>query len=129
MAGNPGQFRDEAQAALSELEQRDYNAAREADSIEALEAFLAAFPDSEHAIAARGRIAELRSLPTGPEPLTPTEEAIDPEALLQPQADPDLLPPETTPGASSGGPVPLAPPQIEEPVLQEPGTEPQAPSN
>ncbi len=126
LAGNPGQFRDEAREALRELEQRQFETARRANSIEAMEAFLADFPDSEHAIAARGRIAELRSLPSDLTPLTPSDEAIDPEALLQP-VDPDLAASGTTPETAGGGPVPLAPPQPEEPVLQEPGLEPELP--
>src|SRR5690606_20842549 len=60
--GEPGAYREEAQAALAELEERSYEAASDADTIEALEAFLNDFPDSDHAIAARGRIAELRTL-------------------------------------------------------------------
>lgn len=128
ITGHPGEFRDEAQTALRALEQRSYDAAREADSIEALEAFLAEFPDSEHSLAARGRIAELRSLPAGPEPLEPAAPGEAPD--LEPQPDPDLLPLGTTPEASGGGPTTLTPPPAEEPTLPAPGQpEPGAPSN
>jgi hypothetical protein len=108
ISSNPGQFRDEAEAALAELEERSYEAASDADTIEALEAFLSDFPDSEHALAARGRIAELQSLPEAPveeETVAAEEEA---------PADPDLVPPGTTPEATVGGPAPLTPPPAEE---------------
>jgi hypothetical protein len=114
--GDPGQFRGEAEAALVELEERTYEAASDADTIDALEAFLNDFPDSEHAIAARGRIAELRTLtPTAPEE----------DALPSEPTDPDLVPPGTTPEASGGGPAPLTPPSQEGPN-EEP---PDAPTN
>jgi hypothetical protein len=115
ISGNPGQFRDEAEAALAELEERSYEAASDADTIEALEAFLNDFPDSEHALAARGRIAELQSMPEAPVEEEPT--AIEEEA----PADPDLVPPGTTPEATVGGPAPLTPPPAEE---EPPGQQP-----
>jgi hypothetical protein len=113
MAGSPGQFRDDAQAALTQLEERSYEAASDADTIEALEAFVRDFPDSEHALVARGRIAELRSLPQ-----EPTEEELE---TLAPDAptDPDLVPPGTTPEAS-GGPAPLTPPAEDPPEPSQP---------
>ncbi len=97
LEGNPGAYRDEAEAALRELEVRTYEAASDADSIEALEAFLSDFPDSEHALAARGRVAELQSLPQ-----PPTEELVE-----ETPADPDLVPPGST---ETGGPAPITPP-------------------
>jgi hypothetical protein len=117
ISGNPGDFRDEAEAALVELEERTYEAASDADTIEAFEAFLNDFPDSEHAIAARGRIAELRTLPETPEAAETAE--VTPEA----PADPDLVPPGATPEASGGGPVTLTPP-TEEPPSDEPADAP-----
>jgi len=109
LAGDPGEFRDEAQQALRQLEERSYEAASDADTIDAFENFLNDFPDSEHAIAARGRIAELQTI-------TPTEgETIDP-ALAPPTGepvDPDLVPPGTTgaaPAEPGAGPAPIAPP-------------------
>jgi hypothetical protein len=118
IAGSPGQFRDEAQATLAELEERTYEAASDADTVEALEAFLSDFPESEHAIAARGRIAELQSLPEAPveeAPLGADETA---------PVDPDLVPPGTTPEATVGGPATLTPPPVEEPPSEEPGDAP-----
>jgi len=105
--GNPGEFSDEAEAALAQLEQRSYERARATDTIEAFEGFLNDFPASEHAIAARGRIAELRSMPAAPEEV-PTE---------LPTTDPDLVPPgATTPAApATGGPAQLTPPTENEP--------------
>lgn len=100
--GDPGDYRDEAQTALAELEERSYEAASDADTIESLEAFLNDFPDSEHAIAARGRIAELRTLPQAP--------AADAQAPAE-ATNPDLVPPGSAPDAS--GPAQLTPPPAE----------------
>lgn len=114
IAGSPGEFRDDAETALAELEQQSFDAAQDADTIEGFEAFLADFPDSDNAIAARGRIAELRNQP---EPPTAVE-AIAPAETAEP-VDPDLLPPPaatapnqataTTP-ETPGGPATIAPP-------------------
>lgn len=104
LEGQPGALRGEAQAALDELEQRRYAQARGAGTIEALEAYLADFPDGDNQLAARGRIAELRAQPAAPaetevgEPLSP--DALNPGTPV----DPDLVPPGTT-----GGPVTLQP--------------------
>lgn len=107
---DPGEYREEAQTALAELEERTYEAASDADTIEAFEAFLNDFPDSEHAIGARGRIAELRTIvPQQAGPLPPSETP----------ADPDLVPPGVTPEAS-GGPAPLTPPAEEAPPAEAP---------
>lgn len=126
LEGNPGQYREEAQTALAELEERTYEAASDADTIEAFEGFLNDFPESEHTIAARGRIAELRTMT----PATPIE-GVDPATLpeIPPETDPDLVPPGTTtpPPATTGGPATIAPPPVEEAPLPEPGTE--APTN
>jgi flagellar basal body-associated protein FliL len=121
ISGNPGQFRDEAEDALAALEQTSFEAARNADTIEALEAYVADFPQGANNLAARGRIAELRAQPAAPaeaapgEPLAP--EALNPTAPV----DPDLVPP-----GSTGGPAPLEPlPQPEpEPPTQDPAPPP-----
>lgn len=123
LAGDPGEFRDEAQAALRALEERSYEAASDADTIEAFEAFLNEFPESEHAIAARGRIAELRA--SQPVEL-PQEGDLPPLPSATP--DPDLVPPgAAAPGAAapeqSGGPAPITPPASEEPAPVEPGAD------
>jgi hypothetical protein len=120
LAGNPGEYRDEAQAALAALEDRTYEAASDADTIEALEAFLSEFPDSRHAIAARGRIAELRTLT----PETPTED-VAPLPPTEP-LDPDLVPPGSTatPPPGTEGPATLTPPPVEEPPAPEPESAP-----
>src|SRR5690606_12456396 len=107
-----GDARTEAQAALGALENNAYQEARAANTIEALQAFLADFPDSEHSIAARGRIAELESLSPAPvEGEAPASELtpLDPNLTT---TDPDLLPPTATaPEPSTGpAPVPLTPP-------------------
>jgi hypothetical protein len=73
-------------------------------TIEALEAFLNDFPSSQHALVARGRIAELqaRQPATAPAATEPTAPA---------PLDPDLVPPgATAPPATQQGPATLAPP-------------------
>jgi hypothetical protein len=121
ITAQPGPLKTQAEAALSELEERSFEAASDTDTIEALQAFLHDFPDSEHTLAARGRIAELEAnasnAPQGVETTTDT-------ALDQAQTNSDLVPPGTTPQASGGGPVALTPPQ-EPSTSQEP---PSAPS-
>ena len=133
---HPGSSHDrEAREALAELDAAAYRQAREADTVEAFEAYLADFPEGENALAARGRIAELHSIETV---TTPDEEEIpiDPETGLpiepaDESADLDLAPPTITeeptpepePAPSSGGPVPLAPP----PAADEPAPQSLAP--
>jgi hypothetical protein len=119
LAGDPGQYREEAQQALADLEESSFQSASNADTIEAFEAFLNDFPDSDHATRARGRIAELRTM----QPAT-TEEAVPLEPL--PEVDPDLLPPGTTTAPAptpdtSGGPTTITPPLAEEPAEPPPG--------
>lgn len=108
LAGDPGEHRAEAQQALADLEQRSFDAANSANTIEAFEAFLNDFPDSEHATRARGRIAELELQQPAAE--TPTE-----EVPLGPETDPDLLPPGTTTVTptpdTTGGPQQITPPE------------------
>ncbi|UPT61641.1 MAG: hypothetical protein M0D54_14705 [Hyphomonadaceae bacterium JAD_PAG50586_4] len=117
-----GEARTEAQAALRALENSAYDEARAAGTIEALQSFLGDFPDSEHSIAARGRIAELESLPP-----TPVESEV-PLAELPPtdpnaSPDPDLVPPTATAPDTGGAPVPLTPAPAENEPLPEPGTD------
>jgi hypothetical protein len=119
LSGDPGEYRNEAQAALAALEERTFEAASDADTIEAFEAFVNDFPESEHALAARGRIAELRSMPEAPAE-DETTGVLPPEEA----PDPDLLPPNTGAPDTSGGPPSLTPP-AEEPTAVEPG----APTN
>ena len=108
IAGDPGASRAEAEQALADLEERSFESASDTDTIEAFEAFLNDFPDSQHATRASGRIAELRTLQPATE--TPTE-----EVPLAPETDPDLLPPGATTTApdTSGGPQQITPPSEE----------------
>ena len=101
IAGASGALREQAETRLAGLEEQSFDAAREEDSIVAFEAFLAAFPDSNHAIEARGQIAELRAQPEPALEETPPIETAP--------SDPDLVPPDARPDA--GGPVPLSPPR------------------
>lgn len=116
LSDNPGRFRADAETALATLEEQSFDAAQEEDTIEGFEAFLNDFPDSDHAIEARGRIAELQTLPED-EPPPPDElvpfDPVDP-ALAEP--DPALAPPEPDP---SSGPVTLTPPPAPEPTPEE----------
>jgi hypothetical protein len=123
--GDPGEYRDEAQQALAELEERSYEAASDADTIEAFEAFLNDFPDSDHALAARGRIAELQSMQPAATPVPPA----DPNAPPTTTPNPDLVPPGSTTTApapaappATGGPAPITPPAEQTPT--EPSTTP-----
>ena len=108
IAGNPGAHRQEATQALSTLEEQTFEAAKDADSIEAFQGFLTDFPDSSHALEARGRIAELRAQPA------PTT-TIDTATTTDTTVNPDLLPPGATSTSTAttappaGGPVPLTP--------------------
>lgn len=106
--GDPGASRAEAEQALSDLEERSFEAASDSDTVEAFEAFLNDFPNSQHATRANGRIAELRTMTPATE--TPTE-----EVPLAPETDPDLLPPGTTTTApdTGAGPQQITPPSEE----------------
>ncbi|MFN3464344.1 MAG: hypothetical protein ACK4X1_09720 [Terricaulis sp.] len=113
LAGDPGEYRQAAQQALADLEERTFASASDTDTIEAFEAFLNDFPDSRHATRARGRIAELRTL-------QPAEAPVTTEAPLGPEVDPDLLPPGSVtptpePAApdTTGGPQQITPPSEE----------------
>lgn len=116
--GEPGQYRDDAEEALATLEQASYEAARDADTIDALEAYVGDFPQGTNNLAARGRIAELRAQPAAPAEVEPGE-PLTPEALNPVPTDPDLVPPGTT-----GGPVPLEPAPQPEPEPEPPAEEP-----
>ncbi|HVZ99241.1 MAG TPA: TIR domain-containing protein [Caulobacterales bacterium] len=126
---NPGAYRDQAQGTLTELEQHRWSAARSADTMDALNAFLNDFPHSDHALEARGRIAELQSAPAT---TTPIPDSLTP--LPPASTDPDLLPPgvsgapETTAPAqtapSQQGPVSLTPPPQAPPPTPTPQDQP-----
>lgn len=110
LSGDPGEHRREAEQALADLEERSFEAASDSDTIEAFEAFLNDFPDSEHATRANGRIAELRTLQPAPDAVPTTEEPLGPETNA------DLLPPgaTTTPAPdTNGGPQQITPPSEE----------------
>ncbi len=126
IASQSGPMKQQAQNALSELEERSYEAASDTDTVEALQGFLHDFPDSQHALAARGRIAELQANAANGAPATATTTATTTD---QP-ANPDLVPPGATattttpaPSAPSGGPAPLTPPG-EPSTSQEPPSAP-----
>ena len=98
IAGTPGEFKDDAETALKQLEEQSWDAAQEADSIDAFQGFARDFPQSEHVLQARGRIAELQAQPVIQETTTDTTTATT--------TDPDLVPPNAT----GEGPAPLTPP-------------------
>jgi hypothetical protein len=117
LANDPGEHRADAERALAELEERSFEAASDSDTIEAFEGFLNDFPESQHALAARGRIAELRTLqPT-------TTDTASTSATTATTTDPDLLPPtaSTAPApATPTAPVPLSPPATEQTPSEQP---------
>ncbi len=82
--GDSGELSERAQRALSDLEERSFEAASDADIAE-LEAFLSEFPQSQHAAAARLRLAELqRTATVEPQPEPPSEPVrADPESPAQ----------------------------------------------
>ena len=128
IAAQSGPMRQQAQNALNELEERSYEAASDTDTVEALQGFLRDFPDSQHALAARGRIAELQANAANGAPATATTTATT-TTTTQP-VNPDLVPPgatattttTTTPPATSGGPAPLTPPGESQAPSQQPPT-------
>jgi len=104
IASNSGAVKAQAQGALSELEERSYEAASDADTIEALQQFLHDFPNSQHALSARGRIAELQAnsdLTTGATTMEQSDQPAD-------QAPP--------PGSAPAAPAPGAPVQLTPPA-------------
>lgn len=121
--------RDRAQADLARLEQEALSDARNTNTVEGWEAFLADFPQSSEAVYAQGQIQQLRLQDSAAPP------ALGPDGQPLPTAplDPDLVPPgsttvtppatTTTPPASEG-PASIAPP-IEEPAPEEPPSTPQ----
>ncbi len=123
----PAAQREQAQEALETLERQTFDAARDANTIEAFEAFLRDFPDSDEAIFVQGQIQQLRLLEADPaaqglppaEAAPPAEESAVPPGEITP-VDPDLVPPNSAPGA---GPAVIAPPAQ---PAQDPGA---APSN
>jgi hypothetical protein len=114
IAANSGTVKSQAEGALSELEERSYEAASDADTIEALQQFLRDFPNSQHALSARGRIAELQANPdtatdagAAGQSDQPSEQAPPGSGAAAPGA-PNAAAPTT--GSPSGAPVQLTPP-------------------
>ena len=131
IAAQSGPLKQEAQAALSQLEERSYEAASDTDTVEALQGFVRDFPDSQHVLAARGRIAELQANAANGAPATATTTA------TTTAASPDLVPPgatatattttTTTPAPTTpptAGPAPLTPPGQAQAPSPEPTTTP-----
>ncbi len=112
IASQSGPVKQEAQAALSQLEERSYEAASDTDTVEALQGFVRDFPDSQHTLAARGRIAELQANAANGAPATATTT----DTTTATATSPDLVPPGATttttpaPAPTTGGPAPLTPP-------------------
>ncbi|MET0182186.1 MAG: toll/interleukin-1 receptor domain-containing protein [Caulobacterales bacterium] len=110
-----GSFQEEAETALDSLEVERLNEARARDTIQALERFLADFPDSRHSLEINGRIAELRSAAA-------TAPQVDPATglPLDPNAPPVETPPAGTPGETSPTAPPNEPPSGDGPVTLTP---------
>jgi hypothetical protein len=92
IANSSGSLRAEAEQALRVLEDAEFDAALDSDTLEAFEHFLANFPDSQYAVRARGRMAELR-VNQGLGGEEEVEGEIDPETGLPFVTNDDLLPP------------------------------------
>jgi hypothetical protein len=114
IAANSGAVKSQAEGALSELEERSYEAASDADTIEALQQFLRDFPNSQHALSARGRIAELQANPDTANDAAaagqsdqPSEQAPPGGGAAAPGAPTGAAPTTASPG---GAPVQLTPP-------------------
>jgi len=117
IAGNPSDAdREQAEEALSSLEQQSLDAARDANTIEAFQQFLHDFPDSDEAIFVQGQIQQLRVQEANP-PATdvPPEEAAPP-----PGENPDLV----APGAATTTPDETEPPDGSGPAVIAPPAEP-----
>lgn len=119
LAGNPSAAdRERAQADLAALEQNMLDAAREANTVDAYEAFLREFPNSSEAIYAQGQIQQLRLQESGAPPEATTETPLATDAVV-----PETQAPAAAPSAS--GPTQLTPPAAEEPPAEElPSTPP-----
>ncbi|MFT3726233.1 MAG: toll/interleukin-1 receptor domain-containing protein [Terricaulis sp.] len=120
IAANNGPAKQQAEGALTELEERSYEAASDADTIEALQGFLKDFPQSSHALAARGRIAELQANPEQGADTTTTPGADQPETgdQVAPGGAPTTA--TTTTTAPAGAPVQLSPAPSEPSTSTEP---------
>ncbi|MFZ2030860.1 MAG: hypothetical protein WAU68_11165 [Vitreimonas sp.] len=113
IAAQSGPAKAQAETALSELEERSFEAASDTDTVEALQGFVRDFPDSQHGLAARGRIAELQANAANGAPATATTTATTTSPNLVPPgaATTTTAAPTPSPAApASGGPAPLTPP-------------------
>ncbi|HYD89083.1 MAG TPA: hypothetical protein VEA80_16520 [Vitreimonas sp.] len=130
LAGDPSTAdRERAEAALAQLEEAALSDARAANTIEAWEAFLRDFPNSDEAVYAQGQIQQLRlQQNTAPPPLGPDGQPLplgpDGQPLpVDPNAPPatTVTPPATTPTTPPAtGPTTISPPPAEEPPPEEP---------
>jgi len=107
-----------AQDDLARLEEASLADARAANSIDAWEAFLRDFPNSDEAVFAQGQIQELR-VQQSTAPIGENTDTLTPAEPLNPDlVPPNSAPPATTPAPSTeNGPQSLSPPE-------EPATEP-----
>jgi hypothetical protein len=125
IAMQSGPAKTQAETALSELEERSFEAASDTDTVEALQGFVHDFPDSQHALAARGRIAELQANAASGAPATATT------TTTTTTTSPDLVPPgataTTAPPPATGGPAPLTPPSEPSSSQEPPNATPATP--
>jgi hypothetical protein len=119
--GAPGRYRQPAEAALEGLEIDYLGRARESDTIQAYQSFLASFPETRHSAEISGRMAMLRQrerdLGLTPE-LVEEEKTPEQAGVLETAPDPEAPVSTTTPAAPEpelpGGPV-LLTPQTDDP--------------
>jgi hypothetical protein len=118
VASHSGDAKTRAQTALNVLEERSYEAAKDADTVEALQAFLKDFPQSpqsQRALEVNGRIAELQANPPSTDTSTTTDTGGQPDNTQQA--------PSAAPTSTTTGPTQLTPPG-EPSATQEPPSAP-----
>lgn len=123
--GTPGKYRQPAEAALEGLEIDHLGRARETDTIQAYQSFLASFPETRHSAEISGRMAMLRQRERdlGLAPALTEEEKTPEEAAAAAETTTAQEPVATAPIAPEpelpGGPVLLTPQNDDPPPAAE----------
>lgn len=117
--------RERAEADLDRLEAASLSDARAANTVEAWEAFLRDFPQSDEAVYAQGQIQQLRLQQSAAPPLGPDGQPLSPDAapLTELETLPEPAPTPTPAPSGADGPASLTPPAEETPN-EEPGDAP-----
>jgi hypothetical protein len=117
--------RERAEADLDRLEAASLSDARATNTVEAWEAFLRDFPQSDEAVYAQGQIQQLRLQQSAAPPLGPDGQPLSPDAapLTELETLPEPAPTPTPAPSGTDGPASLTPPAEETPN-EEPGDAP-----